>query len=256
MNAPAGGEAPLIEVSGIVKRFGGLAALDGVDFTLAPGKLYAIIGPNGAGKTTLFNVITGILKPTAGQIRFQGEDITDAPVHRISRLGLARTLQIKSVFNGSTVAENLWIAVQSRFGVFQPFARARAKTETARKVDQLLEELGLTHLAHTPAGVLSYGDVALLEIGIALATEPKLLLLDEPICGMGPAETQQTVAKIKALSERINIIIIEHDIEVVFDVADDIIVMNQGAVLARGSPDEIAGDHAVRNAYLGDPDDV
>lgn len=246
----------LLDISGISKRFGGLAALDGVDIRLEAGPLYAIIGPNGAGKTTLFNVISGSLPPTAGRITFRGRDITAAPVHRISQLGLARTLQIKSVFGGMTVRDNLWIAVQSRHGVFRPFSVAARCKATARRVDELLDELELRDLADQKASDLSYGDVALLEIGIALATEPTLLLLDEPICGMGPAETQRTVAKIRELSRRINIVIIEHDIEVVFDIADEIVCMSQGRVLARGTPAQISTDPHVRNAYLGDPDDA
>ncbi len=247
---------PILEIDGIEKHFGGLAALGGVYANVESGKLTAIIGPNGAGKTTLFNVITGLLPPSAGRVRFLGEDITDRPVHEISRRGLARTLQIKSVFNGMTVRENLWIAAQSRDGVFKPFQRASQSKRANRVADDLCEELGLGPLADQQAANLSYGDIALLEIGLALATEPKLLLLDEPICGMGPAETEQTVAKIRELSQRIDIVIIEHDIEVVFDVSDEIIVMNLGKVLARGTPDEIKSDADVRTAYLGDDDDA
>lgn len=247
---------PLLKISGVSKRFGGVTALDGVDIRLDAGPLYAIIGPNGAGKTTLFNVISGSLPPTAGLVTFQGMDITAAPVHRISQLGLARTLQIKSVFGGMTVRENLWISAQSRRGVFNPFSVASHCRDTAARVEELLGELDIRALAEQKAADLSYGDVALLEIGIALATDPQLLLLDEPICGMGPAETQRTVVTIRQLSERINIVIIEHDIEVVFGLADEIICMSQGRVLARGTPDEISNDPHVRNAYLGDPDDA
>jgi branched-chain amino acid transport system ATP-binding protein len=247
---------PVLTVENVTKRFGGLSALDGASMTFQAGKLHAVIGPNGAGKTTLFNVITGTLAPTSGRIRFLGTDITGWPVHRISRMGLARTLQIKSVFSGMTVRENLWIAAQSRDGVFKPFASARHCRRSNEKVDALCEELGLTPLAEQQAANLSYGDVALLEIGLALATEPKLLLLDEPICGMGPAETEKTVAKIQQISERIATIVIEHDIEVVFNIADEIVVMTQGAVLACGTPAQIAANHDVRTAYLGDDDDA
>jgi len=248
--------SPILEIQGIEKHFGGLAALDGVNAQVQSGKLTAIIGPNGAGKTTLFNVISGILPPSAGQVNFLGHDISNKPVHEISRLGLARTLQIKSVFSGMTVRENLWIAAQSREGVFKPFQRANSSTRANQTADNLCEELGLAHLAEQDAANLSYGDIALLEIGIALATEPKLLLLDEPICGMGPAETKQTVEKIVELSKRIDIVIIEHDIEVVFDISEEIIVMAMGKVLARGTPEEIAENAEVRTAYLGDDDDA
>ena len=245
---------PILEIDGVEKHFGGLAALGGVHATVDSGKLTAVIGPNGAGKTPLFNVITGILNPSAGSIRFMGKDITNSSVHEISRLGLARTLQIKSVFHGMTVRENLWIAAQSRQGIFRPFTSMKACRVANERADALLEELQLTHLASQEAVNLSYGDVALLEIGIALATEPKLLLLDEPICGMGPAETERTVEKIRELSKRIDIVIIEHDIEVVFDISDDIIVMALGTVLARGTPAEISENADVRAAYLGDDD--
>jgi len=246
---------PLLEIDDVRKTFGGLSALDGVNMALAPRKLHAIIGPNGAGKTTLFNVISGTLSATGGRIRFLGEDITGESVHGISKRGLARTLQIKSVFSNLTVRENLWIAAQSRDGVFVPFMSWRKCRRSNERADQVLDELGLDHLADQKAANLSYGDLALLEIGLAVATDPRLLLLDEPICGMGPAETEQTVAKIQELAGRIEIIIIEHDIEVVFNIADEITVMANGAVLASGTPDEISNHSEVRAAYLGEDDD-
>lgn len=246
---------PLLEANDVSKRFGGLKALDGVNLSLDTGKLHAIIGPNGAGKTTFFNVITGTLPVSGGRIKFLGDDITDDPVHQISHRGLARTLQIKSVFGNMTVRENLWIAAQSRDGVFSVFKNWKKCKRAAERADAVCEQLGLTSLADQTAANLSYGDVALLEIGLALATDPKLLLLDEPICGMGPAETEQTVAKIQEISKHINIIIIEHDIEVVFKIADEITVMANGAVLAQGKPKEIAENPEVRTAYLGDDDD-
>ena len=246
---------PLLEVNDVSKQFGGLSALDGVNLSLETGKLHAIIGPNGAGKTTFYNVITGTLPVSGGRIKFLGDDITDDAVHQISHRGLARTLQIKSVFGNMTVRENLWIAAQSRDGVFSVFKSWKKCTRAAEKADAVCEQLGLTSLADQMASNLSYGDVALLEIGLALATDPKLLLLDEPICGMGPAETEQTVAKIQEISKHINIIIIEHDIEVVFKIADEITVMANGAVLAQGKPKDIAENPDVRTAYLGDDDD-
>ena len=246
---------PLLEITDVSKRFGGLSALDGVNLSLETGKLHAIIGPNGAGKTTFFNVITGTLPVSGGRIKFLGDDITDRPVHQISRRGLARTLQIKSVFGNMTVRENLWIAAQSRDGVFSIFRDWRKCIRAREKADAICEQLNLTALADQMAANLSYGDVALLEIGLALATEPKLLLLDEPICGMGPAETEQTVEKIQEISKHTDIIIIEHDIEVVFRIADQITVMANGKVLAEGTPEEIAVNPDVRTAYLGDDED-
>jgi branched-chain amino acid transport system ATP-binding protein len=159
------------------------------------------------------------------------------------------------VFNQLTVAENLWITEQAGRRILHPFRAAAREHETQAKVEGVLKQLGLTALAHRQAGTLSYGDVALLEIGMALISEPKLLLLDEPTCGMSPAETERTVAKIRELAERIDIIIIEHDMEVVFGIADQITVMAQGGILASGSPTEIAADERVREAYLGRPED-
>lgn len=242
----------LLEIKGLSKHFGGLKALNRVDFALEADRLHAIIGPNGAGKTTLFNVVTGTLPPTSGRVVFRGRDITNLAPHRISHMGLARTLQIKSVFDALTVEDNIWIAAETRRGVFRPFARLRDDHETAEKVESVLEETGLGEMRGEVAGTLSYGDVALLEIGIALATEPSLLLLDEPICGMGPAETKSTIARIRKLSKRIDVIIIEHDMPTVFDLADEITVMVQGQVLAKGAPEEIANNKAVKEAYLGD----
>lgn len=245
----------ILMIAGLTKRFGGLTAVDSVDFELPDGRLHAIIGPNGAGKTTLFNLISGFLRPDVGRVTFDGHEITRLKSHQISQRGIARTLQIKSIFGGMSVAENIWIAAQSRRSVFHPFRSAVSFKSTQDKVDRILAEIGLADLADQDAGTLSYGDVALLEIGIALATDPKLLLLDEPVCGMSPKETEQTVRKIRELSRSVDIIIIEHDMEVVFEVADDITVMSQGRILAQGRPQEIARNAEVREAYLGEPED-
>ena len=242
----------ILDIRGVSKHFGGLRALDNVHLALEPDKLHAIIGPNGAGKTTLFNCITGTLPATSGSILFRGRDIGGLAPHTISQMGLARTLQIKSVFDALSVEDNIWIAAESRRGVFRPFARVRDDTETADKVAAVLEETGLSAMRGEIAGTLSYGDVALLEIAIALATEPSLLLLDEPICGMGPAETKDTIARIRRLSQRVDIVIIEHDMPTVFDLADEITVMVQGGVIAKGPPEAIAKNADVREAYLGD----
>jgi branched-chain amino acid transport system ATP-binding protein len=249
------GEAVTLRIEGLTKRFGGLVAVDNVSLALASRRLHAIIGPNGAGKTTLFNLISGFLPADSGRVHFDGRDITGLKPYQVSRLGIARTLQIKSVFNRLSVAENVWIAAHARRRFLHPFRPALRDRATQAKVEQVLDEVGLLAMAEREAGTLAYGDIALLEIAIALAQEPKLLLLDEPICGMSPAETERTVAKIKQLAARIDIVIIEHDMEVVFEVADDITVMAQGAVLASGTPREVAADERVREAYLGRPDD-
>jgi branched-chain amino acid transport system ATP-binding protein len=246
---------PVLRTYKLTKSFGGLIAVDDLSFSLAGGRLHAIIGPNGAGKTTLFNLISGLLTPDAGRVFFQGRDITGFKPHDISRLGIKRTLQIKSVFPQLSVADNLWITGYAGHRFLNPFRPAGRDRDTAEKVERTLEQIGLSALAQRQAGTLSYGDVALLEIGMALISAPRLLLLDEPTCGMSPAETERAVGKIRELARSIDIIIIEHDMEVVFEIADDITVMAQGAILASGRPRDIADDDRVREAYLGRPED-
>jgi branched-chain amino acid transport system ATP-binding protein len=242
---------PVLRTQNLCKRFGGLAAVDALTFELVGGRLHAIIGPNGAGKTTFFNLISGLLVPDSGRVLFCGRDITGRKPHEISRLGVKRTLQVKSVFPQLSVADNLWITGQADRRFLHPFRPAAKDSAAREKVERTLEQIGLTALAQRQAGTLSYGDVALLEIGMAVISQPRLLLLDEPTCGMSPAETERAVAKIRELARTIDIIIIEHDMEVVFGIADDITVMAQGAILASGSPREIAADERVREAYLG-----
>ncbi len=246
--------APILSVRGLTKRFGGLTAVDRVDFDLPAGELHAIIGPNGAGKTTFFNLVSGFLRPTAGRVVFDGRDITGWPTHRISQLGMARTLQIKSVFNGLTVYENVWIAAHSLSKRYlNPIRSARSYVDTAAIVEEALRTVGIAHLRGEIAGNLAYGDVALLEIAIAVAMRPRLLLLDEPVAGMSPEETRRTVHTIKQLSRTINTLLIEHDVEAVFQIADRITVMTQGTVLCQGTAREIANDRRVQEAYLGVP---
>ncbi|HEY6023438.1 MAG TPA: ABC transporter ATP-binding protein [Pseudolabrys sp.] len=247
--------APVLETRNLTRRFGGLTAVDNLSLTLPSHQLHAIIGPNGAGKTTLFNLISGLLRPNAGQVLFRGRDITGLPAHEISRLGIKRTLQVKSVFPQLTVAENLWITYEGSKRFLHPLRDAESDRAARQRVEQTLEHIGLTALARRAAGTLSYGDVALLEIGMALISEPQLLLLDEPTCGMSPAETERAVAKIRDMARVIDIIIIEHDMPVVFGIADAITVMAQGAILASGNAREISADERVREAYLGRPED-
>jgi branched-chain amino acid transport system ATP-binding protein len=245
----------VLRTEGLTKRFGGLTAVDNLSISLAGGRVNAIIGPNGAGKTTFFNLVSGMLRPSGGRVFFRGRDITGYKPHEISRLGIKRTLQVKSVFPELSVADNLWITRQARSRFLHPFRRAASDLEAKSYVERTLEQIGLAGLAGRPAGTLSYGDVAMLEIGMAVISEPSLLLLDEPTCGMSPAETSRAVEKIRDLARTIDIIIIEHDMDVVFGIADDITVLAQGAILARGSPAEIADDERVREAYLGRPED-
>jgi branched-chain amino acid transport system ATP-binding protein len=238
----------------LTKTFGGLVAVNKVNFDLAPAELHAIIGPNGAGKTTLFNLVSGMLAPDAGTVHLLGRNITGLAPHRISKLGIARTLQVKSVFSKLSVYDNVWIAAQSRKGVLNPVWPAVSYRETAETVERLMEELGLTSYRNELAGNLSYGDMALLEMAVALGTNPVLLLLDEPVAGMSHAETERMVTKIRALSRSVNIILVEHDMEMVFKVAEKITVMTNGAILTQGSVDQIAKDARVQEAYLGTPE--
>jgi branched-chain amino acid transport system ATP-binding protein len=247
--------APAIVLRGLTKRFGGLTAVDNVDLELESGKLNAIIGPNGAGKTTLFNLISAIIPADEGEVLFRGADLARAKPHQVVASGISRTLQIKSVFGGLSVADNLRIAVFTQRRVFDFIRPARGYAAVSERVDELLEAIGLTHLRNRLANTLSYGDLALLEIGLALANEPKLLLLDEPICGMSPSETEKTVAKIQELAKKIDVVLIEHDMEVVFAIAENVTVMANGRVLARGGPKEIANNREVQDVYLGAPEE-
>lgn len=246
---------PVLKTTNLTKRFGGLTAVNNLSLNLASGRLHAVIGPNGAGKTTFFNLVSGLLSADEGQVFFKGNVISGLKPHEISRLGVKRTMQIKSIFPQLTVAENLWITRQASNKFLHPLRSATKDEDTRQRVDQVLEQIGLTAFSQRSAGTLSYGDVALLEIGMALISEPRLLLLDEPTCGMSPAETDRAVEKIKQLARKIDIIIIEHDMSVVFEIADEITVLAQGAVLASGTPKEISGDERVREAYLGRPED-
>ena len=245
----------ILRTEGLTKRFGGLVAVDNVNLAFESGRVHAIIGPNGAGKTTFFNVISGMQAADAGRVFFAGHDITGLKPHQISRRGIKRTMQIKSVFPNMSVADNLWITAKAGRGLLHPLRPAASFADVREKVERTLEQIGLAAVRGQAAGTLAYGNMALLEIGMALISEPKLLLLDEPICGMSPVETENTVQKIRALSKQVDIVIIEHDMEVVFGLADDIMVMAQGAVLARGTPQAIGADERVREAYLGRPGD-
>ncbi len=241
----------LLKAERLAKSFGGLNAVDGVDFALQPGELRALIGPNGAGKTTFFNLITGLLTPTAGRILFRGEDITGLPPHRVARKGIGRTLQITSLFPGLTVHENVWIAAQSRRRLLNPLVHFSRLRDEERRTREVLELLGLAEKAGELAANLSHGDQRLLEIGVALSTRPLLLLLDEPTAGLGPSETAEVAKMIKELSGSTTIILVEHDMDVVMSIADTITVLDQGRVIGEGPPEHIRQDPKVREAYLG-----
>jgi len=244
----------LLETEGLTKNFGKLTAVNRVDLGVEQGELKAVIGPNGAGKTTLFNLITGKLRPDGGTVRFKGDDITGLPPPAIAQRGLARSFQLTNIFPNLTVFENVRIAVQAKDRHRSSyFIGATSLTEVNGKTEELLEWIGLSEYKDQLAKNLSYGDQRHLEIGLALATEPDLLLLDEPTSGMSPFETQKTVELIERLSEelKLTIVLIEHHMDVVMALAHSILVMHYGEKIAEGTPEEVSADERVQEAYLG-----
>ncbi len=244
----------LLEVHHVSKNFGSLHAVQDVSLMVAPGELRAIIGPNGAGKTTFFNLITGFFPPSAGEIRFDGTDITRVPASGRVRLGMARTFQITEIFPELTVRENVRIAVEAAAGMTLGIILRRARQEAiAHEISAAIALTGLTDRADRKVGELAHGDQRAAEIAMALALRPRLLLLDEPTAGMGEQETFEIAALIRRLhrDSRYTIVLIEHDMRVVFHLADRITVLEQGCLLAEGTPAEIAANEAVQAAYLG-----
>ena len=243
----------LLAVEQLLKRFGGLAATDHFDLALAAGEIHAVIGPNGAGKTTLINQLSGEVGPDAGRIVFDGTDITRMPAHRRSLLGMSRSYQITSILHGFTALQNVAMAVQAHTGhSFAFWSRAaldRSLTEPARAA---LEQVGLAERAQMQAEKLAHGEQRQLELAMALATGPKLLLLDEPMAGMSHREAESIVALLASLKGRYSILLVEHDMDAVFALADRITVMVYGRAIACGAPAEIRANAQVREAYLGD----
>ncbi len=243
---------PVLQTLGLRKAFGGNVVLEDVSLAFAPRRLSAIIGPNGAGKTTCFNLLTGFLQPDRGEIRYKGEDITALPPHRRARLGISRSFQILNLFDDYTVLENIRVAVPAlRRRGFDCWTPAGALGEAEDKAAQVIRLVGLAGREHVAAKHMSYGQRRLLEIGIALAGEPEALLLDEPTSGLGSRPMETLRELVQRLSERLTIVVIEHDMDFVLSLSHDITVLHRGTVIAQGPPEAIRDHAEVREAYLG-----
>jgi branched-chain amino acid transport system ATP-binding protein len=236
---------PLLVTEALTRDFGGLRAVDAVDFSLMPGEIRAVIGPNGAGKTTFVSLVCGRLQPSSGRIRFDGADITDLPAHRRVRLGIAYTFQITSVFSNLTAYDNVALPVQRRLG------EGHSKRAIRAGVMEALERTGLADRAHMPAGQLAYGHQRLLEVAMGLALKPRLLILDEPTQGLADAEIDGFVGLVREIAGEATVLLIEHNMPVVMGLADRITVFDAGKILAEGTPEENRRNAAVQDAYLG-----
>jgi len=247
----------LLVTEHLSKQFGGVIATDDVGLSVNDGEIHAVIGPNGAGKTTLIAQLAGELAPDAGTIRFDGRDVTGLPAHERSRLGLARSFQVTSIFRNFTVLDNVALAVQAHSGSSFHFWRNARRDPTLREPARAaLAAVGLADRAEIVAGVLAHGEQRQLEIAMALAGDPRLLLLDEPTAGMSPDESQRMIHLLQTLKARHTILLVEHDMDAVFALADRISVMVYGRLIATGTPEEIRANPEVRQAYLGEEVDV
>ena len=244
---------PILQLHQLVKRYGGLTVTDHLDLAVRPHEVHAIIGPNGAGKTTLIQLIAGALAPNGGRIVFDGRDITALAMHERVALGLARSYQITNLFKSCSVLDNLALSVQAKRGSSMRFWRpAIGEAALFREAAVLAERIGLSHCLQAMAGSLSHGEQRQLEFGLALGSAPKLLLLDEPMAGMGQEESARITRLISGLRETHTVVLIEHDMDAVFQLADFISVLVAGQVIAAGPPEQIRNDPQVRKAYLGD----
>ncbi len=244
--------SPILEVENVTKRFGNFVALNQVSVAFQPGKLTAIIGPNGAGKSTFFHVVSGLFAPTEGRIRFQGRDITGLAQHEFARIGIAKSFQITNVFKQLSAHENVRVAAQmraSRFALLRPRDSMKALIEQA---DALLERVGLAALRNKTAADLAHGQQRALEIAMALASDPLLLLMDEPTAGMSPEETVVMMRLIVELSQERTLVLVEHKMKLVMGLCERLIVLHHGEFLAEGTPDEIRNNSDVRRVYLGE----
>ncbi len=242
--------APILKTELLSVRFGGLAALSDVNFEVQPDEVRAVIGPNGAGKSTFFNCLTGVLRPTGGRILFKGEQINGLRSDKISQRGIARSYQITNILPNATALENVRIAAQSRRHAWNMISHHSAFADINNKAEAALQSVGLLGKADELAANLSHGEQRNLEIGIALATEPQLLCLDEPTAGMSAAETSETKELIRRIAKNLTILIVEHDMEVVMELADRITVLHYGQILAEGTPREIQDNPKVLEVYL------
>jgi branched-chain amino acid transport system ATP-binding protein len=254
VRSPASGRgaasAPILKTELLTVRFGGLAALSQVNFEVQREEVRAIIGPNGAGKSTFFNCLTGVLRPTAGRIVFDGDDITGLPPNLVSQKGIARSYQITNILPNATTLENVRIAVQSRRHAWNMVRHHSGFADINERAERALDAVGLLPKADDLAANLSHGQQRNLEIGIALATEPTLLCLDEPTAGMSAAETAETMQLVQRIAKQHTILIVEHDMEVVMELADRITVLHYGSILAEGTPEEIQQNPKVLEVYL------
>lgn len=242
-----------LEINNVHKDFSGLQVLTGVNIKIQEGERHAIIGPNGAGKTTLFNIISGKYRPSSGSILFRGTDIAGKPPHVINRIGIARSFQITNVFQELSVFENVMAGARSRSKLrYNFFKRPEARRELVEKVEEILKNVGLYDVKDIPASALSYGQQRALELGIVLSTEPELILLDEPTAGMTREETEQAIRLIDRVTKGRTLLIIEHDMDVVFSLADIISVLHYGTIIASDVPEKIRTDQKVKDAYLGE----
>lgn len=243
----------LLEVEGLTKKFGGVVAADAISLVLPAGELHAIIGPNGAGKSTLIGQLSGEIAPESGCIRFDGQEITNLPAHRRSQLGLARSFQVTTLFPDLTALDNVALSVQAHSGhSFRFWRNARNEIELREPAQAALARVGLAERAAVPVADLSHGERRQLELAMALAARPRMLLLDEPMAGMGPEESSRLVHLLRALKGTVTVMLIEHDIDAVFALADRVSVLVYGRIIATGDPTAIRSDPGVREACLGE----
>ena len=243
----------ILKTENLTKAFGALKAVNGVSLGVEAGTLHSIIGPNGAGKTTLFNLLTGTFPPSSGRILFDGRDITGTPAARIAHLGLARSYQRTTVFPAFSLLDNVWVAAFATGKSWQGlmWSQTGRYTEVTTRAREALADVGLSDKADVPAREISHGEQRQLELAIALAAAPRVLLLDEPAAGLSPDETRKMVALVRSLKGRYTIVLIEHKIDIIMSVSDRISVMHFGSLIAEGTPDEIQKNPEVRRAYLG-----